>query len=155
MMNHGRMFTALKYASLGGISFWAPSVLLHWLRRDRFSGLDVLCITVLLPITTASLFALGRKVSGRIANRVSDVFFPMLGIWLLCPLMMTISATFSGGGFSRPGGWHIVLLGTILFPIFTFIMSTYDGTLFALLLTTALLPSLSLLPFTRQTAVKS
>ena len=41
----------------------------------------------------------------------------------------------------------MVLLGTCLFPVFTFIMSTYDGTLAALLLTTVLLPFLSKLRF--------
>jgi len=143
-VNQGRTFTALKYA-LGGFIFWAPTVLLHWLRGYRFSGFDVLSLTILLPTTTVLLFVLGRKVSGTIANRLSDVLFLLLGIWLLGPLMMSVGATFSGGGFSKPDSWQFVLIGTTLFPVFTFMMSAYDGTLGALLLTTAVLPFLPML----------
>ena len=141
-MKQNRIFKALEYLSLGGFTFWVPSVLLHWLRGYRFSGLDVIILTIGLPFSTALIFIIGRRVSGRRANRVSDVLFALLGIWLLGPLMMAVSATFSGGGFSKPDGWHFVLMGTGLFPIFTFMMSTYDGTLGALLLATALLPFL-------------
>jgi hypothetical protein len=154
-VNQKRIFKALKCLLLGGFTFWVPSVLLHWLRGNRFSGSDAIGLTIVLPITTVLLFIVGRKISGRVKNRLSEGLFALLGIWLLGPLMMAVSATFSGGGFSKPDGWHFVLIGTGLFPVFTFMMSTYDGTLGAILLTTVLLPLLSVLPVTRDVAPKS
>jgi hypothetical protein len=53
-------------------------------------------------------------------------------------LFMTVSATFAGGGFAGPGGFRetaLVILLSLL-PPYTFIMATYDSTLFALLLAT-------------------
>jgi hypothetical protein len=37
----------------------------------------------------------------------------------------------------------VFVFGTLLFAVFTFVMSAYDGTLFALLLATLLLPILA------------
>lgn len=146
-MNQKRIFRGLKYLTLGGFSFWAPSVFLHWLRAYRFSRWDVLGLTVLLPITTGLVLAIDWKRFLKTENRLSAALLALLGIWLFGPLMMSVSATFSGGGMSQPEGWHFALLGTCLFPVFTFIMSTYDGTLAALLLTTVLLPFLPKLRF--------
>lgn len=142
-MNQRHIFKALKYAPLGAFSFWAPSVFLHWLRGYRFSGSDVIGLTVLLPITTGMVVSIDAKRCLKTENRLPAALFALLGIWLFGPLMMSVGATFSGGGFSQPEGWRFVLVGTGFFPIFTFIGSTYDGTLGALLLTTATLPFLS------------
>jgi len=54
-------------------------------------------------------------------------------------MMISISFSFSGGGFAQRSGWSAVALETVLFPVFTFIMSSYDGTLFAVLLATVCL----------------
>ena len=136
---------ARMYASIGGFSFWAPSLLLHWLRGSRFLGSDALSLTVLLPITTAMVLATVWKRRLRTENRLPAALLALLGIWLFGPLMMSVGWTFGGGGMSV--GWRFVLLGTCLFPVFTFIMSTYDGTSGALLLATALLPFLPKLRF--------
>jgi hypothetical protein len=141
-MNQKRIFETLKYMPLAGLSFWAPDVLLHWLHGYWFSGLDVVVLTVLLPLTTALVVAIVLKRSVNTENRLLSALSALVGIWLFGPLMMSVGATSSGGGFSQPNGWHVVLIGTCLFPVFTFMMSTYDGTLGALLLTTALLPFL-------------
>ena len=141
-MNQKRIFETLKYMPLAGLSFWAPDVLLHWLRGYWFSGLDAVLLAVLLPITTALVVAIVWKRSLNTENRLPSALSALLGIWLFGPLMMSVGATASGGGFSQPNGWQLVLMGTCLFPVFTFMMSTYDGTLGALLLTTALLPFL-------------
>jgi hypothetical protein len=141
-VNQKRIFEALKYVPLGGFSFWAPDVFLHWLRGYRFSGLDVLVLTVLLPITTALVVAFVWKRRLNTENRLLTALFALLGIWLFGPLMMSVGAIFTGGGFSRADGWNLWLMTN---PVFTLMMSTYDGTLGALLLTTAVLPFLSAL----------
>jgi hypothetical protein len=57
--------------------------------------------------------------------------------------MLTVSASFFGGGLTQPDAWLFFVFGSLLFPLFTFVMSTYDGTLFALLFVTLLLPILA------------
>jgi hypothetical protein len=154
-VNKSDNFKALKYTLIGGFAFWAPSVLLHWLRGPSFSSSDIYVLTVLLPITTFLLFAIVRNLLGRFKNPVWEVLFPILGIWLLGPLMMISSASFTGGGFSTSASWRLVLLGTSLFPVFTVIMSTYDGTLGAVFATALLLPFLLFLPGSREAASRS
>jgi hypothetical protein len=50
--------------------------------------------------------------------------------------MMTIGASFSGGGFARPDTWQMLALAIPLFMHFTWMMSAYDGTLGALVVVT-------------------
>ena len=62
----------------------------------------------------------------------------LAGIWLLGGLFMTMGASFSGGGLVGPDGARgvVFVLLLSLFPGYTFIMATYDGSLLALLLVT-------------------
>ena len=62
----------------------------------------------------------------------------LLGAWLTGGLFMMISATAAGGGFVGPNGIAGTLLVLLLslFPIYTCVMATYDGSLFALLAAT-------------------
>jgi hypothetical protein len=76
-------------------------------------------------------------------NRLSPALFAVLGIWIAGPSMLTFSSSFCGGGLSQPDAWRFFVFGTLLFPLFTLVMSAYDGTFFALLLTTLLLPILA------------
>lgn len=55
----------------------------------------------------------------------------LMGIWILGPLLMAVGQSFSGGTLFKTGGWKFVLKGTLMFPAFTFEMSSYDGTFFA------------------------
>ena len=99
----------------------------------------VLVLTYVLPLTVcATLLVIGRIPW--IENRKLIAPFELLGIWLSGGLAMTISATFSGGGFATSGGWKGVGLGAI--PPFTLMMASYDGSLFAILLTTVCLLTL-------------
>jgi hypothetical protein len=58
----------------------------------------------------------------------------LLGIWVLGGVFMTIGASFSGGGFANGISSGLVIVAMSLVPVYTFIMATYDGSLFALLL---------------------
>lgn len=127
-----------------GLLFWIPSVLYHWVRGNKFGGIDVAFLTLLLPILSCWCLLAIWKHWRKPANRISRCLLGIVGIWLLGPLMMAISASFSGGGFARSGGRQFVAMGTALFPIFTYMMSAYDGTLAAILLVTLCLGVLAL-----------
>jgi hypothetical protein len=138
-----RTSDAITHMLLGGIVFWVPNIAVHWVTGYRFSYSDAIGITFLLPAATYLFFRLVLWPWRKQEDRLPPSLFAVLGIWITGPAMLTFSASFCGGGLSQPGAWHFFVFGTLLFPLFTFVMSTYDGTLFALLLVTLLLPILA------------
>jgi hypothetical protein len=118
--------------------FWAPNVLVHWLRASRFSNFDVIGLTVLLPATTYMFFQMVWWPRRNRYDRLSPALFAVLGIWIIGPSMLTLSLIFCDR-LSRSDAWHFFTIGTLLFPLFTFLMSTYDGSVFAVFLTTFVL----------------
>ena len=135
-----RAYKALAYALLGGLVFWTPNVLVHWIIAYRFSGFVVIALTVLLPLTTILFFRKFLWPSLLQETRLSQAVFAVLGIWITGPSMLTFSSSFCGGGLTQPDAWRFFVFGTALFPLFTLVMSAFDGTFFALLVTTVLLP---------------
>ena len=126
--------------TLLGIAFWLPDILIHAVMRQRFGGIAVAIVSIVLP--AAALLTLVWLVRGK--SMAGSVFLHscagLFAIWLMGPLMMTCSATFSGGGFASGEGAVTAGLGTLLFPLFTLSMSVYDGSCMALFLATVLLP---------------
>jgi hypothetical protein len=131
---------ALAHALLGGLVFWTPNVVVHWIIAYRFSGFVVIGLTALLPVITILFFRTFLWPSLLQESRLSQAVFAVLGIWITGPSMLTFSSSFCGGGLSQPDAWRFFVFGTLLFPLFTLVMSAFDGTFFALLLTTVLLP---------------
>jgi len=138
----GRTTKALTHALLGAFVFWTPNVLVHWIIAYNFSGYVVMCLTILLPVTTILFFRAVSWPSLKQQSRLSQALFAVLGIWIAGPSMLTFSSSFCGGGLAQPDAWRFFVFGTLLFPVFTLVMSAYDGTFLALLLTTVLLPVL-------------
>jgi hypothetical protein len=138
-----RAAKAFSYALLGGLVFWIPNVVVHWIIAYRFSGFVVIGLTVLLPVTTLLFFRTFLWPSLNQVSRTSQAVFAVLGIWITGPSMLTFSSSFCGGGLSQPEAWRFFVFGTMLFPLFSLVMSAFDGTFFALLLTTVLLPVLA------------
>ena len=133
---------AFRYGLLGALVFWTPNILVHWIAGYRFSGYIALGLTIFLPVTTILFF---RKVWPPLPkphSLLAQALFAVLGIWIAGPAMLTFSSSFCGGGLTQPDAWRFFVFGTLLFPVFTLVMSAYDGTFFALLLTTVLLPVL-------------
>ena len=129
-MNVQKLCDILKFMAIGAFSFWLPDTMYHAIRGEKFGGRDVLAITVLMPLTLLGAYLLvgrRRKNEGRVS-----IGWPMiLGVWLLGGFFITISASFSGGGFAGAdgfaGGINLILMS--LLPIVTFMMATYDGSL--------------------------
>jgi hypothetical protein len=138
----GRTTNAVAYALLGAFVFWTPNVVVHWIVAYRFSGFVVMGLTILLPVTTILFFRAVSWPSLKQQSRLPQALFAVLGIWIAGPSMLTFSSSFCGGGLTQPDAWRFFVFGTLLFPLFTLVMSAFDGTFFALLLTTVLLPIL-------------
>ena len=80
-----------------------------------------------------------RRVS-RSSKRMCDLTYGLrqmlLGVWFFGPFCMMVSASFSGGGLLASEAWRSFAPATLLFVPYTFVMSTYDATLGALLVVT-------------------
>jgi hypothetical protein len=139
----------IKIACSGAIAFWVPDIAVHAVRRNAFVRSEVLALTVPMPLILLVAWFAGVKYFGITAKAIAIRM--LLGIWLLGGLCMTVGASFSGGGFAGLNGVRgtAIVIGMSLLPIYTFIMATYDGSLGALLLVTALLFTAWLLPLGR------
>ena len=127
---------------LSGLAFWFPSIIVHAIRGYQFGHgrFDVIGVSILpIAVTYLELGLLSRQRPS-FMSRASIAMWMFLGIWMLGPLCIMIGASFSGGGFARPGMWHDILILSSIFPLATFDASTYDGTLGAVVLVTIWFP---------------
>jgi hypothetical protein len=137
-MDKTKWTRTLKYVLLGATGFWLPDIFQHAVRAHKFNSRDVQIITVVMPLTFLGTY-LAAKWASRGARPGRIGLSMLAGVWLLGGFCVTINASFSGGGFMGPDGTRgaALLILLSLFPIYTFIMATYDGALGALLLVTA------------------
>ena len=129
-----------KFASVlaGSLLFWGPTIILRATIGPDWTVL-VLPLSLLLPLWMCLGFHLASDVL-TIRTRVLACAV-LLGIWSTGPFWMIVENSFTPGeGFHQAGSILFLIWTTALFPITTFIMATYGGTLFALIGTTILLP---------------
>ncbi|HEV7219233.1 MAG TPA: hypothetical protein VGN39_10190 [Terriglobales bacterium] len=115
---------------LGGLCFWGPELLIYaWTRHETNAKI----ITFLLPGTLLvgyfliSFFRRARQACP------SAAIYMSVGVWLLASTAMLLGATLQKAGFyTGVGSVAALLIG--LLPPYALIMATYDGSLFALLL---------------------
>ena len=127
---------------LGAIAFWLPEIILYaWNRHELSRKL----VTFLLPSTFLLVYLIVLKFRPRRSANPSASVFMVLGVVCLGTLAMMIGATIRGAGFwEHPGSTLLgVLLGTFI-PIYAFIAATYDGSLYALIFVSILMPLLHL-----------
>jgi hypothetical protein len=123
---------------LGGGAFWIPEILLYAYHRTE---LDRGLITVLLPAAFLSTYVVVQFARPKESAKPSAAVFMLLGAWICGPLAISIGMTLLGAGFAAHPVLTLlsVLLGTVV-PLYTFIMATYDGSLYALFLVTVIMP---------------
>lgn len=132
---------------LGTAALWLPEIALYaWQRQELNTSL----VTFLLPSALVSAYLLVSIFREKRIVRPSAAVFMVLGVVFLGTLATTIGATIRGAGFlESPGSTLLaVLLGTMV-PIYAFIAATYDGSLYALIFVSILMPLVHLL-FERQ-----
>jgi hypothetical protein len=137
-MDKIRWARAFALMLLGAAGFWLPDVFLHAVRAHNFNSRDVRIITVVTPLTLLGTFVAAKWANKGARTRRIGLLM-ITGVWLFAGLFMTVGASFSGGGFMGPDGARgaVLAMSLSLFPMYTFIMATYDGSLGALLLVTA------------------
>ena len=128
---------------LGAAAFWLPEIILYTWNRPGLHGV----VTVLLPSTLLLIYIMVLTTRPNSSSpKPSAALFMLLGVIFLGTLAMTIGATERGAGFSvHPISTLLgVLLGTVI-PIYAFVAAAYDGSLYALVLVSVLMPILHLI----------
>jgi hypothetical protein len=123
--------TVPRLILLGAFCFWGPELLFYaWTRHET----NAKVITFLLPGTLLAAYFLVLFFRGARPENPSAAMYMFVGVWLLGSTAMLVGMTFLGAGLH--GGLESLLMVPMgLFPPYTCIMATYDGSLFALLLT--------------------
>jgi hypothetical protein len=129
------------------MAFWLPEIVWYAWTRQALNGKVV---SFLLPSSFLIVYLLISIVRPKRIVKPSAAIFMVLGVVFLGTLAMTIGATVRGAGFwEHPGSTLLaVLLGTVI-PIYAFIAATYDGSLYALIFVSILMPVVHLI-FERQ-----
>jgi hypothetical protein len=123
-----------RLMAIGAVGFWLPDTLLHAVRNYKFGGVDVLVISIVMPLTFLGTYLLAAK-HHRGESRRGVIGLLIAGVWLFGGTFMMVSASFSGGGFAGPNGSQgsVTLVLASVVPIVTYMISAYDGSLGALL----------------------
>jgi hypothetical protein len=132
---------------LGAVAFWLPELILYAWARHELNGK---LVTFLLPSCLLVTYLLVSILRLKGIAKPSASIFMALGVLFLGTFAMALGATLRGAGFlENPGSTLLgVLLGTLI-PIYAFIAATYDGSLYALVSVSLLMPILHLV-FERQ-----
>jgi hypothetical protein len=127
------MRRVVKSMIAGATSFWLPDTL-HIVRGSKIGRPDVIALSLLMPLMLLGCYALTRRASEGLGERGGWPL--MLGVWVLGGIFMAVGWSFSGGGFANLHGARDVVVGIVFYslPPAIFIMSAYDGSLFALLI---------------------
>jgi len=123
---------------LGALSFWLPEIALYsWTGHE----LNRKLVTLLLPCTFLLIYLLVSIPRPKRMPKPSAAIFMVLGVIFLGTLAMTIGAAILGAGFRGDAVSTLlaVLLRTAI-PIYAFIGATYDGSLYALIVVSILMP---------------
>jgi len=132
---------------LGALAFWLPELILYaWTRHELHGKL----VTFLLPSCLLVTYLLVSILRPKAIPKPSASIFMALGVLFLGTFAMALGSTLRGAGFVENPGSTLagVLLGTVI-PIYAFVAATYDGSLYALLSVSLLMPILHLV-FERQ-----
>jgi hypothetical protein len=137
---------ALAFAA-SALSFWLPIVIARLVCGEYLGVLlTILPLTLVLPVLLCSALDFIGQWSA--APRPRLALAMMAGIWTTGPFFMMLALTLKPGeGFHQPGAWGVMGLETVLFPISTFMMSAYEGSLPAILLTTLALTVFAFTPW--------
>jgi hypothetical protein len=132
----GQVSRLARAFAAGALAFWSPVIIARFaFGEDLGVLLTIAPLTLVLPVLVClALDSLAQWWDG---PRPRLALAMITGIWATGPFFMMLALTFTPGeGFHQAGAWNSVGLGTALFPVYTFMMAAYEGSLFAVIFTT-------------------
>lgn len=122
-----------RFIAIGGITYWFPDAVIQMLGLPHYVWISLLTFGV--PAVVVFLY---RRLSIREPYARYPVRFPLgmlIGVWFFAPVAMTLTAILQGSSFFLTSEAILTFLTLwAIFPISTFIMSTYSGSLGGVLL---------------------
>ncbi len=139
-----RMLIPAAFGLLLGFGCWVPSIVTHGNSDGDFATHgEIEILTVTLPVLAVAFsFVLGLSVAA-LGIRCRPAVPMIFGIWITGPTGMFLATM--AGGEQQLGGDVIgsIATSTAMFPMATFMMSSYDGSLGGLLIATGVLLALA------------
>jgi len=127
------------YTLIGAESHWATDLLIHWIVPQGL--LWIVLLTILVPAIVSLVYFLLSRRHPHSQYPFGLPLFMLLGIWLFGPWAISL-----GPDFSFPLSVELIYF---IFPVVTFMLAGYSGSLFGLLLTSCLLFVYSIAAYTR------
>ena len=131
------MSVYIKYILIGAGAYWITDGVIQLIRPEHKIWISLLTFAV--PITVISVWYKLQKHPNFYNHPKAFPLLMLLGIWSLGPLGIAIPGQFNSGSFLDPDKIGTFFTMWAIFPVSTFIMSTYSGSLGGVLLVTILL----------------
>lgn len=128
---------------MGAGAFWLTDLFGQWLLRDLSRTVWLLWITAVSPAVTIVAYYKVLIKRWQAPKSGIAILWMLLGIWVLGPLFVAIGAIPHGGTFLDSDHLTEFFLLWLAFPLSTFVMSTYSGSLGGVLLVTFALLGIS------------
>ena len=116
----------VKSFFIGASSYWLPDIAMHLILPEN--PLWFILITLVAPVIVITTWCKQYKSEIFYHYPKGHPLFMLLGIWTTGPVAIAISMQFKGGTFFEMG-LEAFLIMWISFPVSTFIMSIYSGSL--------------------------
>src|SRR5689334_9558858 len=136
MVTTKKIVIYVTYMLVGSIAFWLPSVIVHATTGYDFSPRHSPSLPYVQILSTLAALVVAWLPRGWIIPLRKIPPWMLLGIWMLGPFWLCVSATFTGGGLARDGGWLAMIVSILVFPVATPMLAVYDGTIPNLLMIT-------------------
>jgi hypothetical protein len=131
----------MRWVLYGAFFFWMPDVLIHAIARNNFDTVHVWLVTAACPLVlVVGYFVIAHFSIQRISSMHPGLM--ILGMWCGGGIAIMLASSFAGAAFASADAWRssmVISLATVIFPPFTAMLATYDGSLFALLIGTVLM----------------
>ncbi len=133
--------SSLKYILSGALIYWGTEFIVQFLFRAG-GTLWLILLTALVPlVTTAGYFALRKRDSENCSPAIMALLM-LFGIWFLGPVFMILGSL----RYKPENLAHLpnILKTYLFFPIYTFSMSIYNGSMGGLIAISIVLFAISL-----------
>jgi hypothetical protein len=135
-VNKGQLRRLALAFSAGALTFWSPVIIARLAFGEALAVLVIIVpLTLVLPVLAC--LVLDSLAQWCAAPRPQLALAMIAGIWATGPFFITLTLTLTPGeGFHQAGAWSSVGMGSALFPVYTFMMATYEGSIFAVIFST-------------------
>ena len=116
----------IKSFLIGAGSYWLPDIAIQLVLSDNL--LWIILLTAVVPTIVITTWYKQYKSKTFYHYPKAYPLFMLLGIWATGPIAIAVSMQFNGGTFFKME-LEMFLIMWISFPLSTFMLSTYSGSL--------------------------